>query len=60
MTVPGSSERGRKLSAERRLAALDAAIERGMADVESGHVHEADAVFAEWEAKMAAPREPLK
>jgi antitoxin ParD1/3/4 len=30
---------------ERRLAAVDAAIERGLADVDAGRVHDADAVF---------------
>ena len=32
---------------ERKLAALDAAIEVGMADVGAGRVHDAEEVFAE-------------
>lgn len=36
---------------ERRLAAVDAAIERGLADIEAGRVHDADAVFDELEAR---------
>jgi antitoxin ParD1/3/4 len=36
---------------ERRLAAVDAAIERGLADIEAGRVHDADAVFNELEAR---------
>jgi antitoxin ParD1/3/4 len=36
---------------ERRLAAFDAAIERGIADVDAGQVHDADAVFDELEAR---------
>jgi antitoxin ParD1/3/4 len=39
---------------ERRLAALDAAIERGMADVSAGRVHDADTVFDELEADLEA------
>jgi antitoxin ParD1/3/4 len=34
---------------ERRLAAVDAALERGLADIEAGRVHDADAVFDELE-----------
>ena len=36
---------------ERKLAALDAAIERGVADIRAGRVHDADAVFDRLEAK---------
>jgi antitoxin ParD1/3/4 len=39
---------------ERRLAAVDAAIERGLADVRAGRVHDADAVFDELEARYTA------
>lgn len=38
---------------ERKLAALDAAIERGMADIKAGHVHELDDVCNELEAELA-------
>jgi antitoxin ParD1/3/4 len=38
---------------ERRLAAVDAALERGLADIEAGRVHDADAVFDELEARYA-------
>jgi len=37
----------------RRLAAVDAAIERGVADVKAGRVHDADAVLDELEARYA-------
>jgi antitoxin ParD1/3/4 len=39
---------------ERRLAALDASIERGLADIKAGRVHDADEVFDELEAELAA------
>lgn len=39
---------------ERRLAALDAVIERGMADIQAGDVHAAEDVFAELEAELSA------
>ena len=39
---------------ERRLAALDSAIERGVADIEAGRVRDADAVFDELEAELDA------
>jgi antitoxin ParD1/3/4 len=39
---------------ERRLATLDAAIARGLADIEAGRVHDADDVFDELEAELAA------
>jgi antitoxin ParD1/3/4 len=39
---------------ERKLAALDAAIERGMADINAGRVHDAEDVFAELEAELEA------
>ncbi len=32
---------------EKRLAALDAALDRGLADIEAGRTHSADDVFAE-------------
>jgi len=38
---------------EHRLAAVDAALERGLADIESGRVHDADTVFDELEARYA-------
>jgi antitoxin ParD1/3/4 len=42
---------------ERRLAALDAALERGIADVEAGRVYDADEVFDELEARLTAMHE---
>jgi antitoxin ParD1/3/4 len=36
---------------EHRLAAVDAALERGLAAIEAGRVHDADAVFDELEAR---------
>jgi antitoxin ParD1/3/4 len=45
---------------ERRLAALDASIERGLADIKAGRVHDAEEVFDELEArftKMAEEQE---
>jgi antitoxin ParD1/3/4 len=39
---------------ERRLAAWDAALERGIADVEAGRVYDADEVFDELEAELEA------
>jgi antitoxin ParD1/3/4 len=39
---------------ERRLATLDASIARGLADIEAGRVHDADDVFNELEAELAA------
>jgi len=39
---------------ERRLAVLDSAIARGIADIEAGRVHDADDVFDELEAELAA------
>jgi antitoxin ParD1/3/4 len=38
---------------ERRFATLDAAIARGLADIEAGRVHDADDVFNELEAELA-------
>jgi antitoxin ParD1/3/4 len=38
---------------ERRLAAVDAALERGLADIEAGRVHDADTVFDELEVRYA-------
>jgi antitoxin ParD1/3/4 len=37
---------------ERRLAALDASIERGLADIKAGRVHDAEDVFDELEARF--------
>jgi len=37
---------------ERRLASLDAAIERGIADIEAGRVHDLDEVCDELDAKF--------
>ncbi len=37
---------------ERKLAALDNAIERGMADMTAGRVYDAEDVFAELEAEI--------
>jgi antitoxin ParD1/3/4 len=39
---------------ERRLSSLDAAIERGMADVNAGRVHAAEDVFKELKARYAS------
>ena len=39
---------------ERRLAALDTAISRGITDIEAGRLHDADSVFDELEAKQMA------
>jgi antitoxin ParD1/3/4 len=39
---------------ERRLAAMDSAIERGVADMEAGRVHDADAVLDNLEAELEA------
>ena len=39
---------------ERRLASLDAAIERGIADIEAGRVHDLDEVCDELDAELAA------
>ncbi len=38
---------------ERRLSALDSAIERGMADIKAGRVKDADIVFDRLEAKYS-------
>jgi antitoxin ParD1/3/4 len=38
---------------ERRLAALDAAVERGLADAEAGRVYPAEDVFGELAARYA-------
>ena len=37
---------------ERRFAALDAALEIGLADADAGRVEEAESVFAELEAEL--------
>jgi len=39
---------------ERKLAALDTAIERGLADIDAGRATDADAVFDELEAELEA------
>jgi antitoxin ParD1/3/4 len=39
---------------ERKLAALDNAIERGMVDINRGRVHDEDDVFDELEAELEA------
>ncbi len=39
---------------ERRLAAIDAAVALGLADIDAGRVYEAASVFAELEAEMRA------
>jgi len=39
---------------ERRLASLDAAIERGVADIEAGRVRPAEEVFADLKARYAS------
>ena len=36
---------------EKKLAVLDAALDRGLADTEAGRVHDADAVFSELRAR---------
>ena len=38
---------------ERRLAALDRAIERGMADIEAGRIHDLDETCDELDAELA-------
>ena len=38
---------------ERRLSAVDSAIERGMADIKAGRVQDADTVFDRLEAKYS-------
>jgi antitoxin ParD1/3/4 len=38
---------------ERQMASLDAAIERGMADIEAGRTHAAEDVFDELKARYA-------
>jgi hypothetical protein len=48
---------------ELRLAAIDAAIERGLADIKAGRVHDADTFFDELEARytcMARARGNVK
>jgi antitoxin ParD1/3/4 len=47
---------------ERRMAALDIAIERGIADLKAGRVHDAEDVFADLKARytrMATERGEL-
>jgi antitoxin ParD1/3/4 len=39
---------------ERKLAALDTAIERGLTDINAGRVHDADDLFDELEAELEA------
>jgi antitoxin ParD1/3/4 len=44
---------------ERRLAAFDAAIERGVADIDAGHVQDLDSACDELDAELAAlPERP--
>ena len=43
---------------ERRFASLDASITRGLADIEAGRVHDADTVFDELDAELAALSDP--
>jgi antitoxin ParD1/3/4 len=43
---------------ERRLASLDDAIERGVADIEAGRVHELDDVFDALDVELAALSAP--
>jgi antitoxin ParD1/3/4 len=44
---------------ERRMAALDASIERGVADINSGRVHDLDEVCDALDAELAAlPDQP--
>jgi antitoxin ParD1/3/4 len=43
---------------ERHLAALDAAIAQGLDDIAAGRLHEADAVFDELDAELAALADP--
>jgi antitoxin ParD1/3/4 len=46
---------------ERKLAALDAAIARGIADVEAGRVFDTDEVFVELEREISAlPDHPAR
>jgi antitoxin ParD1/3/4 len=55
------AEAQRRKERERRLAALDAAIARGVADAAANDVEDAEAVFDAFEAKygrMAAERDP--
>ena len=39
---------------EKALAALNASLERGLADADAGRVHDADEVFAELKSRYAA------
>lgn len=39
---------------ERRLSSLDASIERGMADIDAGRVHDAEDVFKELKSRYAS------
>ncbi len=43
---------------DRKLAALDSAIERGITDINEGRGHDAEDVFAELEAEIAALPDP--
>ena len=43
---------------ERKMAALDAAIERGMADIDAGRVRDLDEVCDELDAELAALPDP--
>ena len=45
---------------ERRMAALDASIERGMADIDAGRVHDLDELCDALDAELAAlPDRPV-
>ena len=43
---------------ERRFAVLDAAVARGLADVQAGRVHDAESVFDDLDAELAALSAP--
>jgi antitoxin ParD1/3/4 len=44
----------RQCGIERRFAALDVTIERGLADIKAGRVHDADTVFDELEVRYTS------
>ncbi len=43
---------------ERRFALLDTALARGLADIDAGRVHDADSVFNDLDAALAALAKP--
>ncbi len=45
---------------EQRRAALDTALDRGIADIEAGRVHDAEDVFAELKARYTGMRDERK